>query len=178
MNNHKIIFTGPVGSGKTTAIASISDVPPVTTEATATREMRADKDHTTVALDYGVLNLDDGNRVHIYGTPGQKRFDFMWDILKRGCIGAVLLIDNSRESALDDMRFFLDAFYDIVSERALVIGITRTDVCNRLNSRDYVEVLRKMNLMAPVFEVDARKRDDIATLVEALIYSLDTELSL
>jgi len=86
---NKIIFAGPVGVGKTSAITAVSDIPPAATEAMATDETMAIKSNTTVAMDYGILNLDNGEKVHLYGTPGQERFSFMWDILTQGGIGLV-----------------------------------------------------------------------------------------
>ena len=68
---HKILFAGPVGAGKTTAIASISDIPVVQTEAKATDDVAMRKANTTVAMDYGTLNLDGVAKIHLYGTPGQ-----------------------------------------------------------------------------------------------------------
>ena len=96
MTNYKIIFTGPVGAGKTTAIASLSDIPPVSTEEKATDFSNPEKLNTTVALDYGKVTLEGGGCIHLYGTPGQKRFDFMWDILTTGGLGLILLLDNTR----------------------------------------------------------------------------------
>ena len=52
------------------------------------------KGQTTVAMDYGTLQLDAQTKVHLYGTPGQERFDFMWEILAQGGLGLVLLLDN------------------------------------------------------------------------------------
>ncbi|VAW83248.1 putative ATP/GTP-binding protein [hydrothermal vent metagenome] len=106
MSNHKIIFTGPVGAGKTTAIASVSDVPLLSTEKSATDMTKNMKPNTTVALDYGSINLGGKERIHLYGTPGQERFDFMWDILTKGGIGLLLLLNNSRPDPFHDMRFF------------------------------------------------------------------------
>ena len=74
--HNKIIFSGTVGAGKSTAIAALSDIPPVSTEAMASDETAKLKRTTTVAMDYGVLNLPDGEKVMLYGTPGQERFDF------------------------------------------------------------------------------------------------------
>ena len=96
MSHYKIIFAGPVGAGKTTAVAAASDIPPVRTDAAASDEVRDIKPQTTVALDYGAMKLGDGSTIHLYGTPGQERFDFMWEILTEGGIALVLLIDNSR----------------------------------------------------------------------------------
>src|SRR5262245_30126910 len=79
----KIVFAGPMGAGKTTAICAISDVPPVSTEVRNTDQRVCAKEATTVALDFGQLRLEDGTVVMLYGTPGQERFSFMWDILCR-----------------------------------------------------------------------------------------------
>ena len=89
---HKIIFAGPMGAGKTTAIAAISDIDVVSTESAATDEVALRKANTTVAMDYGVLRLEGGSSVHLYGTPGQERFSFMWDILTEGGMGLVLML--------------------------------------------------------------------------------------
>lgn len=77
MNDFKIIFTGPVGSGKTTAIATLSDEPPVCTNQNATDMTKEKKSKTTVAMDYGTMSLDAKEKIHLYGTPGQERFNFM-----------------------------------------------------------------------------------------------------
>ncbi|HVJ62348.1 MAG TPA: hypothetical protein VM555_06505, partial [Tahibacter sp.] len=77
----KIVFTGPMGVGKTTAIAAISDEAPVSTDVFNTDREAFDKALTTAGLDYGHIALDDGTAVRLYGTPGQARFRFMWDIL-------------------------------------------------------------------------------------------------
>ena len=96
MIENKIIFTGPVGVGKTTAIAALSDEPPVQTDASASDMTAVRKGYTTVAMDYGLIQLDENTKIHLYGTPGQERFDFMWDILSQGSMGLILLLDNTR----------------------------------------------------------------------------------
>ncbi|MFO1414953.1 MAG: ATP/GTP-binding protein [Burkholderiales bacterium] len=174
--NYKIVFAGPVGAGKTTAIAALSDVPPVSTDEAATDMTTTRKPKTTVALDYGIMKLADGQRIHLYGTPGQERFDFMWDILVQGGIGLVLLIDASRNAPQQDMRFFLDAFRDFVARTGVAIGITRTDLAPAFAVEDLAPVLAELGMNPPVFTVDARSRADVQTLVKALLYSLDPEL--
>jgi signal recognition particle receptor subunit beta len=174
--NYKIVFAGPVGAGKTTAIASLSDVPPVTTDEAATDMTQARKPKTTVALDYGIMKLADGQRIHLYGTPGQERFDFMWEILVKGGIGLVLLVDASRPAPAKDMQFFLDAFRTFVASTGVVIGVTRMDLARGFAVDDLHEALAASGLNPPVFTVDARSRADVQTLVKALLYSLDPEL--
>lgn len=173
---HKIIFTGPVGAGKTTAIGSISDIEVVKTEAGATDETALRKASTTVAMDYGVIHLDGGGKVHLYGTPGQERFSFMWDILTVGGIGLMLLIDNAREDPLADLEFYLKAFKKFIDKNAVVIGVTRMDLSPRPGLYTFHTKLAELGIKAPVFEVDARSRDDIKLMLQALLSELDPSL--
>lgn len=170
---HKIVFTGPVGAGKTTAIGSISDIEPVSTEAHASDETAERKDQTTVAMDYGTLQLDGGATLHLYGTPGQDRFDFMWDVLTEGGFGLVIMVDNARERPLDDLAFYVDAFGPFIRKTGVAIGVTRMDIDRTTALDDYATRLRELDLDAPVFEVDARSADDVKTLLAALLVSLD-----
>ncbi|MEE9396323.1 MAG: ATP/GTP-binding protein [Methylococcales bacterium] len=176
MSEYKIIFTGPVGAGKTTAISSISDKPPVKTDEVATDMAKSRKLKTTVAMDYGILNLNGGERIHLYGTPGQERFDFMWEILTTGGIGLVLLLDNTRSDPFKDMRFFLDAFKKFVDQTEVIIGVTQMDQQGGPEIGDYHMQLRGSGINPPIFEVDARVKDDVSLLVQALLYSLDPGL--
>jgi uncharacterized protein len=173
MIQHKIIFTGPVGAGKTTAIASISDVPPVKTDASASDMTKDKKSTTTVAMDYGIMNVGGGEKIHLYGTPGQERFDFMWDILVNGGIGLVLLLDNSRADPFQDMRFFLQSFRKFIDKTSVAIGVTQMDLNNRFSIDDYHTHLKPFKLNPPVFSVDAREKRDVSLLVQSLMYSLD-----
>lgn len=177
MSQYKIIFTGPVGAGKTTAINSISDMPPLQTDASASDMTKSRKSSTTVAMDYGIINLDDGEKIHLYGTPGQERFDFMWDILITGGIGLVLLLDNTRSDPFKDMWFFLESFKKFISETNVAIGVTQMDVSDTPTIADYHEELRDFGLKPPVFAVDARVKNDVSLLVQSLLYSLDPGLA-
>lgn len=176
MTNYKIIFTGPVGAGKTTAISSISDTAPVKTDAAASDMTKNRKASTTVAMDYGVMNLDGGEKVHLYGTPGQERFDFMWDILTAGGLGLILLLDNTRADPFQDMRFFLNAFDNFINTTAVAIGVTQMDLKSTPCVADYHQQLKTMGLKPPVFAVDAREYNDVSLLVQSLLYSLDPGL--
>ena len=104
VDHYKVLFTGPVGAGKTTAIRTISDNLPMMTDVSATDETKDRKPQTTVAMDYGVIRLGRNEVVHLYGTPGQERFDFMWEILQEGALGLVVLVDNARPSPIADLE--------------------------------------------------------------------------
>lgn len=174
MSKYKIIFSGPVGSGKTTAIASISDKPPISTNEAASDMTAIRKSETTVAMDYGVLQLENGDVLHLYGTPGQQRFDFMWEILSSGGLGLVLLVDNRRENPFGDLAFYSKAFRKFIDETGVVIGVTGMDIKATPTLSQYQQELKKLGLHAPVFEVDARKKKDVSVMLEALLYSIST----
>lgn len=170
---YKLIFTGPVGAGKTTAIAAVSDSEVVSTDTKATDMTKQRKDTTTVAMDYGILRLDDKTQVHLYGTPGQERFNFMWEILTEGGIGLLLLIDNTRDNPLGDLVFYTKSFHEFIQTTQLVVGITRMDESRNLEIEDYTKALADLNIRAPVFEVDARNKSDVSIMIKALLYSLE-----
>ncbi len=173
---NKIIFAGPVGAGKTTSIAAVSDIAVVGTEAKASDDVALRKPNTTVAMDYGILNLEDGQKVHLYGTPGQTRFGFMWEILSEGAMGFVILIDWARPDPLADLEEYVGAFRDSIAKSgdALVIGVTRTEINPQPGLLDRIhERLASMNLNVPVFEVDGRAREDVKQLLLALLALID-----
>ncbi|MEN9432934.1 MAG: hypothetical protein RLZZ422_523 [Pseudomonadota bacterium] len=178
VTNKKIIFTGPVGSGKTTAINAISDIRTVSTDAYASDMTQSRKPQTTVAMDYGLITLEGNERIHLYGTPGQERFDFMWDILIKGGIGLILLLDNTRKDPFQDMKFYTHAFREFIEQQQMVIGVTRMDLQRRPGLAEYRQWLDQLGLKSPIFEIDARSRNDVTTLVQALLYSLDPGVSI
>lgn len=172
---YKIIFAGSVGAGKTTAIAQLSDDALVTTEQRASDDVQHKKQHTTVAMDYGSVLLENGDTLHLYGTPGQQRFESMWKILTNGCMGLVILIDHSSTSPLEDLNFFLEKFTELTSNCPIVVGLTHMTRAKGSCIEEYQKVISKKELRCAVFEVDARKLNDVITLLKALLYCIDAQ---
>ncbi len=173
MCQSKIIVTGPVGAGKTTAIQSVSDIEPIKTDVVSSDGYKKGKKQTTVAIDYGVMNFSDNKKLHLYGTPGQERFDFMWDILIVGGDGLILLLDNTRESPFLDMHFYLNAFKDFISGTSVVIGVTQMDLKSEPKIRDYQNQLDHSFIKPAVFSIDARDKNDVSRLVQAIFPSVN-----
>ena len=169
MTQLKFIFTGTPGAGKTTAIAAISDFPPVSTDAFATDDLMDVKEHTTVAMDFGELTLESGERIGLYGTPGQERFRHMWEILIKGGLGLIILVDSSRPNPLADLKIYLDNFRQFINQTGAVIGITRADIDTRVGLQDYQELLGKEGFVLPIFEADARSKEDVLLLLDMLM---------
>ena len=107
LQQYKIVFAGSMGAGKTEAIRSLSDIPVLLTEAFNTDQHSHAKLETTVGIDYGEVSLDDGLKIGLYGTPGQSRFDFIWPVICRGAIGAIILIDHNAEAPLQELEQYL-----------------------------------------------------------------------
>lgn len=177
MAHHKIVFTGPVSAGKTTAIAAISDTVPVKTEARASDKTRHLKTHTTVAMDYGVMDLGEGEKLHLYGTPGQERFEFMWEILTEGVLGMVILVDDSDADPLQRLFQYLSVFDPVLRETKFVVGVTKTDLTGTASLSEYYEKLEHYGYRAPVLEIDGRSREDVALLIQTLLFSIDPGIS-
>lgn len=174
MNTHyKIVFAGPVGSGKTTAIQSLSDIEVVSTEARASDEVRQLKPTTTVAMDYGLMKLDNGDQVRLYGAPGQQRFDFMWDILTDNALGLVVLVSAAGHDPVADLRLYLTAFRALINRSAVVVGITHTDRGDVAVRQRLIDEMRRQGIPPCVMDADARSRPDVAMLVSALLFSID-----
>lgn len=173
MSQIKFIFTGPPGAGKTTAIATISEFPPVSTDVFATDSVASMKDKTTVAMDFGEITLENGQKIRLYGTPGQKRFDFMWKILVQGGLGLLILINNDLPDPLAELEQYLTDFDEFIKETDVVIGVTRMDISPSPSLDDYYNFLREREQMCPVFAIDARSEPDVLLLLDALLACLE-----
>ena len=169
----KIVFVGPPGAGKTTAIAAISDVAPVCTDVRNTDPALA-KAQTTVGLDYGEVHLGEGERVRLFGTPGQDRFDFMWRILAQQALGLVVLIDNSRPDPVGDLRRYLDAFAPTLDGgTACVIGVGRLESHAQPGLADFNEALAEQGRVLPLLAVDVRQREDVLMLLDVVLAQVE-----
>lgn len=174
MQRLKIVFSGPMGAGKTQAIASLSDIPVVSTEVRNTDLDAHTKALTTVGMDYGELTLEDGTGIGLYGTPGQERFNFIWPILSQGALGVVILIDHSAVDPIVDLAHYIKTF-DKMYNGHVVIGVSQIDKKPEREFAIYRDWLDNNNRNFPIFPVDMRKKDDVLLLVESIIASLEQE---
>jgi len=110
MQTVKMVVTGPFSSGKTQFIQTVSEIDVVATERKISSESERIKETTTVAMDFGRITVDDDLVLYLFGTPGQKRFDFMWEILSEGMLGFVVMVDSSRPETFREARRILETF--------------------------------------------------------------------
>lgn len=174
----KIVFTGPMGAGKTTAIRAISDGEVLCTDVPITGGAELSmpgKTMTTVGLDYGECRLGDQWVLKLFGTPGQERFRFMWDILGAGAFGLIVLADNSQPDPVGEVARYLKAFAPHVPARRTVVGVGRLDTHPSPGIADYCEQLGALGYNPPVLEVDVRRDADVRLLLSVLVSMAEIE---
>ena len=110
MQTVKMVVTGPFNSGKTQFIQSVSEIDVVSTERKITADAERVKENTTVAMDFGRITVDAELVLYLFGTPGQKRFDFMWEILSEGMLGFVVMVDSTRPETFREAKSILETF--------------------------------------------------------------------
>ena len=170
----KIVVAGPVGAGKTTFVKTISEIEVVATERRPTDETADMKAGTTVAMDYGRITLGDDMWVQIYGTPGQKRFDFMWEVLMEGAHGYVLLVPAHLPSSIREAKE-IHGFLQQNSDIPFVIGITHEDHEEAWSLEDIQSVLGDWDSAYTYISVNANHKQEVAQALLALVQNLAQE---
>ncbi|MGR8950909.1 MAG: GTP-binding protein [Gammaproteobacteria bacterium] len=166
----KIIVVGSVGSGKSTSIRAISEIPVVGTEASASEKQALHrKETTTVAMEYGIAHME-GTKLHLYGTPGQRRFDFMGTLLCKGAAGMVVLIDNGGEDPMAELDYYLKFHGHFLKDRPAVIGVTHyDDTRTETGLIDYHNYCISKSFNIPVMRLDAREKDHVEKTMRRLL---------
>lgn len=162
----KIVVTGPFSAGKTTLIQTISEVAIVGTERDVTDETRAIKQRTTVAMDFGRLSFAEDLSLFLFGTPGQRRFEVMWEILSEGMIGFILLVNTADQRSVEEAAAILETFREY-ADVPYVVGLTHLDEADETEERVYAQVRELLELPDHVLvqPCDAREREDVKALM-------------
>ena len=174
MAEHKILFSGTTGAGKTTAIGQVSEIPPLTTDVRNT-DTGLSKAMTTVGMDYGEVTLDNGDKLRLYGTPGQQRFDFMWKILSKGALGLIILIDNRQADPLADLDMYLDGFKQLIEDTACVVAVGRTETNPTPDLEQFSAHMAARGTLCPVLAADVRDPAQVTQLLELLLLQLEVK---
>ena len=166
----KIVVTGPFAAGKTTLIRTISEITVLSTERDISDETRSRKAETTVAMDFGRITIDHDLILYLFGTPGQDRFDFMWEILGEGMLGYVLLLDAERTDSLDEAAGILAAFRKM-AKVPFVVALNRADAVDPAHEQRIREAL-DLDPSVPLVACDATDRASVKNVLLALLYAV------
>ncbi|EAU54097.1 GTP-binding protein [Mariprofundus ferrooxydans] len=162
----KLVITGPVNAGKTTMVQNLSDSQIAATDVAATDQVSQLKAMTTVGLDFGILKIDDSLEMHLFGTPGQARFNFMWKILSKGAIGAIFLVDSTSDESMLEMKKMFEYFSENV-DLPVVVGATKQDLPGAKSPDEIAALLELGDTM--VIPVDARVKEGSKMLALTLL---------
>lgn len=170
LDSIKLIFVGNVGSGKTTSINVISETSVIGTEQKATEsEALHRKPSTTVAMEYGIVHLDN-TKLHIYGTPGQRRFDFMASILCKGAEGMLVMIDNGHTQPLVELDYYLQFHKEFLQKYPAIIAVTHYDDNDTHTLLiEYHQYIREHGFNCAVMRLDAREKEEVMRVVSKLV---------
>ena len=166
----KIVVTGPFSAGKTTLIRTISEITVLSTEKDITDHTKSRKAETTVAMDFGRITIDRDLVLYLFGTPGQDRFDFMWEILGEGMLGYILLLDASREDSLQEAVGILAAFRKM-AKVPFVVALNRSEGIDP-GDEERVRTALELGDDVPVVPCDALDRESVKSVLLALLYSV------
>ena len=175
----KMVVTGPFNAGKTQFIRTVSEIDVVSTERDVSSEAERIKATTTVAMDFGRISVDESLVLYLFGTPGQKRFDFMWEILSEGMLGFIVLVDSTRPETFREARNILEAFRAF-SPTPHVIAASKQDMEDAWDLEDMRIALRldPEDKLLPCVSVDKESvKNTLLELLESILEELDSEIA-
>ncbi len=178
MQTVKMVITGPYASGKTEFIRSISEIDVVSTDtkvSEGTYEAQI-KSETTVAMDFGRITVDDDLVLYLFGTPGQRRFDFMWEILAEGMLGFVVMVDSTKPETFREAKSILETFR-AYAPTPYVVAANKQDMPEAWPAEDLRIALRiedHVKLLPCVAKDKEKVKHVLLELLYAILEEMDT----
>jgi small GTP-binding protein len=174
MQTVKMVVTGPFNSGKTAFIQSVSEIDVVSTERKISSEAERIKETTTVAMDFGRITVDDDLVLYLFGTPGQKRFDFMWEILSEGMLGFVVMVDSARPETFREARGILQTFR-AYAPTPYVVAANKQDIDDAWEVDD-LRIALNLDSKVKMLPCIATDKDMVKNVLLELLYSILEEM--
>jgi hypothetical protein len=170
MQTVKMVVTGPFNSGKTAFIQSVSEIDVVSTERKISTEAERIKETTTVAMDFGRITVDDDLVLYLFGTPGQKRFDFMWEILAEGMLGFVVMVDSARPETFREARGILQTFR-AYAPTPYVVAANKQDLDDAWEVED-LRIALGLDSKIKMLPCVANDREQVKSVLLELLFSI------
>jgi small GTP-binding protein len=176
MQTVKMVITGPFSAGKTELIRSVSEIDVVSTERKISSEKERIKDTTTVAMDFGRITIDKDLILYLFGTPGQKRFDFMWEILSEGMLGFIVMVDSSRPETFREARSILETFR-AYAPTPYVVAANKQDQ-NDAWEIDDMRIALRLESRIKLLNCVAIDKEIVKSVILELLYSILEEMEI
>jgi uncharacterized protein len=174
MQTVKMVVTGPFNSGKTHFIQTVSEIEVVATERRITAESERVKEFTTVAMDFGRITVDKDLVLYLFGTPGQKRFDFMWEILSEGMLGFVVMVDSARPETFREAKSILETFR-AYAPTPYVVAANKQDVEDAWSLED-LRIALRLDPNVKLLSCVATDKESVKSILLELLYSILEEM--
>ncbi|MBC8505796.1 MAG: ATP/GTP-binding protein [Anaerolineales bacterium] len=174
MQTVKMVVTGPFSSGKTEFIQTVSEIDVVATERKISSEAERIKETTTVAMDFGRITVDDNLVLYLFGTPGQKRFDFMWEILSEGMLGFIVMVDSTRPETFREARSILETFR-AYAPTPYVVAANKQDL-EEAWTIDDMRIALRLDPKIKFLPCVALEKESVKGVLLELLYSILAEM--
>jgi uncharacterized protein len=174
MQTVKMVVTGPFNAGKTEFIRSVSEIDVVSTERKISSEAEKVKESTTVAMDFGRITVDNDLVLYLFGTPGQRRFDFMWEILSEGMLGFIVMVDSTRPETFREARSILETFR-AYAPTPYVVAANKQDREDAWDLDD-MRIALRLDSKVKLISCVAREKESVKTILLELLYSILEEM--
>ncbi len=174
MQTVKIVVTGPFNAGKTAFIQTVSEIDVVATERKITSEAERVKDTTTVAMDFGRITVDEDLVLYLFGTPGQRRFDFMWEILSEGMLGFIVLVDSTRPETFREARSILETFR-AYAPTPYVVAANKQDMEDAWDLED-MRIALRLDSRVKLLPCVATDKESVKKVLLELLFSIMEEI--
>jgi hypothetical protein len=174
MQTVKMVVTGPFNAGKTQFIRTVSEIDVVSTERKISSEAEKVKETTTVAMDFGRITVDEDLVLYLFGTPGQKRFDFMWEILSEGMLGFIVVVDSARPETFREARGILHTFR-AYAPTPYVVAANKQDMEDAWDIDD-LRIALKLDASIKLLPTVASDKESVKAVLLELLYSILEEM--
>ena len=174
MQTVKMVVTGPFSSGKTQFISTVSEIDVVRTERKISSDAEKIKESTTVAMDFGRITVDAELVLYLFGTPGQRRFDFMWEILSEGMLGFVVMVDSSRPETFREAKSILETFR-AYAPTPYVVAANKQDHPEAWSPED-LRIALRLDPNVKLLPCVATNRESVKAVLLELLYSILAEM--
>ena len=170
----KMVVTGPFNAGKTEFIQSVSEIDVVSTERKITSAAEKVKETTTVAMDFGRITVDNDLVLYLFGTPGQRRFDFMWEILSEGMLGFIVMVDSTRPETFREARNILETFR-AYAPTPYVVAANKQDMGDAWDLHD-MRIALRLDPKVKFIPCVATDKESVKKVLLELLYSILEEM--